>query len=155
MHLSMYCPTTPLPGARGVMTGGLTGKSMPHVGAFDISVFWLQYANIRNFWSRANESSWLIDSCMCSKVDKMAATSKQVLVPMGSNSRVIKIQSDDELKLKICSTFADIPRVVNASKFVIQLKDEEWGGEFVDLREDQEIPDRSILNVIPQVRFSV
>ena len=92
---------------------------------------------------------------MCSKVDKMAATSKQVLVRMGSNSRVIKIHRDDELKSKICSTFADIPRVVNASKFVIQLKDEEWGGEFVDLREDQEMPDHSILNVIPQVRFSV
>ena len=103
----MYCPTTPLPGAHGIITGGLTGKNMPHVGAFNISVFWLQYANIRNLWSRANESSRSIDSCMCSKVDKMAATSKQVLVCMVSNSRVIKIQSDYELKSKIRSTFAD------------------------------------------------
>ena len=91
---------------------------------------------------------------MYSKVDKMAPTSKQVLVHMRSNSRVIKIQSDDELKLKIRFTFADIPRVVNVLKFIIQFKDEEWGGEFVDLREDQETPDRRILNVIPQVRFS-
>ena len=128
---------------------------MPHVGAFAISVFWSQYTNIRNFWSHVNESSRSIDSCMCSKADKMAVTSKQVFVRMGSNSRVIMIQSDDELKSNIRSTFADIPRVVNTSRFVIQLKDEEWGGEFIDLREDQEIPDCSILNVILQVRFSV
>lgn len=44
--------------------------------------------------------------------------------------------------------------MVKVSKFVIQLKDENWFGEFVDLREGQEIPDRSVVNVIPQVNKS-
>ena len=34
-------------------------------------------------------------------------------------------------------------------------KDEDWSGEFVDLKEDQVVPDRSVLNVIPQVGFLI
>jgi hypothetical protein len=41
--------------------------------------------------------------------------------------------------------------VALASSLVVQLKDEEWNGEFVDLKEGQAIPDHSVLNVIPQV----
>ena len=81
----------------------------------------------------------------------MAALSKQVLVRLGAHSRVITLENDSDLRLKIRSTFADLPQVVKASKFVVQLKDENWFGEFVDLREGQEIPDRSVVNVIPQV----
>ena len=75
----------------------------------------------------------------------MAATSKQLLIRMGANNRVVTIQSDDDLRSKVHSTFADIPRAVNASDFVIQITDEEWGGEFVNLREGQQTPNRSII----------
>ena len=34
------------------------------------------------------------------------------------------------------------------TKLLVQIKDQQWGGEFVDLQEDQDIPDRSALNVI-------
>ena len=47
--------------------------------------------------------------------------------------------------------FADLWQVADASSLILQLKDEEWGGKFVDLKEGQVIPDHSVLNVIPQV----
>ena len=50
-------------------------------------------------------------------------------------------------------SFADVPRVANAFKLLVQIKDEDWGGKFVDMKEDQVIPDRSMMNVIPQVGF--
>lgn len=64
---------------------------------------------------------------------------------------MVRVESGGNLKEEILNTFADVPRLANAPGFVIQLKVEEWGGKFVDLRDDQVIPDRSVLNVIPQV----
>lgn len=75
----------------------------------------------------------------------------QVLVRIGPHSRVVRIESRRELVPTIRRSFADVPRVANACKLLVQIKDEDWGGEFVDLKEDQVIPDRSVLNVIPQV----
>ena len=76
----------------------------------------------------------------------------EVLVRVGPCSRVIHIESKRELVAAIRCSFSDVPRVANAD-LIIQIKDEEWGGEFVDLKEDQVIPNRSVLNVIPQVGF--
>ena len=75
----------------------------------------------------------------------------QVLVRIGPHSRVVRIESRRELVPTIRRSFADVPRVANACTLLVQIKDEDWGGEFVDLKEDQVIPDRSVLNVIPQV----
>ena len=35
MHLSMYCPTTPLLGRKWGFTEGIDTKLLPHYGAFD------------------------------------------------------------------------------------------------------------------------
>ena len=80
---------------------------------------------------------------------EMAA--RPVLVRLGHHSRVVEFSSNDDLKTAIFRVFSDVPRVANASTLVLQLKSSEWGGEFVDLREGQAIPDRSVLNVIPVV----
>ena len=73
---------------------------------------------------------------------------KQALVRAGVCRRVVHFSSRGDLVPAIRSTFSDLPCIASAGKLVIQTKDEEWEGEFVDLREDQDIPDRSVLNVV-------
>ena len=82
--------------------------------------------------------------------------SLQALVRVGPHSRVVHFESYHDLVPTIRRSFADVPRVSRATTLVIQIKDAEWGGEFVDLKEDQAIPDHCVLNVIPltiQVKF--
>ena len=31
--------------------------------------------------------------------------------------------------------------------FFLQIKDEEWGGEFADISDEQQIPDKSVLKI--------
>ena len=73
---------------------------------------------------------------------------KQALVRAGVCRRVVHFSSRGDLVPAIRSTFSDLPCIASAGKLIIQNKDEEWEGEFVDLREDQDIPDRSVLNVV-------
>ena len=73
----------------------------------------------------------------------------QVLVRIGPHSHVVRIESKHELVPTIRCSFADVPRVANACELIDQIKDKDWGGEFVDLKEDQVIPDHSMLNAIP------
>ena len=75
---------------------------------------------------------------------------RQVLVHLGVHRRVVEFEKNDDLKPAIFRSFSDVPGVAN-STMVIQLKDNEWGGEFVDLMEDQNVPDHSVLNVIFEV----
>ena len=63
---------------------------------------------------------------------------------------VLRIESQCKLVPTIRRLFADVPRVVNACKLLVQIKDEDWIRWSV---EDQVIPDRSVLNVIPHVGF--
>ena len=77
--------------------------------------------------------------------------SRRVLVRVGLHSRVVQLEAENDLERAIRQTFADLRQVADASSLILQLKDEEWGGEFVDLKEGQVIPDHSVLNVIPQV----
>ena len=77
--------------------------------------------------------------------------SRKVLVREGPHSRVVQLEADNDTEQAIRRTFANLLPVALASSLVVQLKDEEWNGEFVDLKEGQAIPDHSVLNVIPQV----
>ena len=79
-----------------------------------------------------------------------SSTTRKVLVRVGANSRVVTLESDADVNAAIVGAFSDVPRVRDASSFVIQMKDVEWG-EFIDLAEGQAIPDRAVLNVVPQV----
>ena len=52
----------------------------------------------------------------------------------------------------VASAFEDIfggdEELPSSSSLLVQVKSEEWGGEFVDLMSDASIPDRSILRVV-------
>ena len=82
-----------------------------------------------------------------SVVESQSLLPVQALVGVGPHSRVVHFESDRELVPTIRRSFADMPRVASATTLVIQIKDPEWGGEFVDLKEDQAIPDHCVLNV--------
>ena len=82
------------------------------------------------------------------------AANKRILVRVGANSRVVDVGANSSLsslKRDIFRTFSDIPRLATAKNSLIQVKDEEWG-EFVDMNSDDTIPDRAVINVVPQVR---
>ena len=51
---------------------------------------------------------------------------------IGPHSRVVRLENQRELVPTIRRSFADVPRVANACKLLVQIKDEDWGGEFVE-----------------------
>ena len=40
---------------------------------------------------------------------------------------------------------------VSKDELILQIKDESWGGEFVDLQEKESVPDHSVLRVVHSV----
>ena len=89
---------------------------------------------------------------------KMEATAvKKVLVSVGENRRIVSFSStpassDAEILSKaIKETFGDVLK--SGQEFYIQVKNEEWGGLFLDVL-DQEIVDKAVINVLlkPQTR---
>ncbi len=84
------------------------------------------------------------------------ASTKQVLVRFGAHSWVVRFCSQEDLVPSIRTAFADVSAEASqaSAKLVVQLKDEQWGGEFVDLREGQEVPDHTVLRVaiVPQAQ---
>ena len=74
--------------------------------------------------------------------------SKRLLVHIGDNSREVVVSSDEEEVLKHATrvAFKDVfPKDV---EFFFQIKDLDWGGEYVDLQPPRPIPDRSVLKVV-------
>ena len=68
-----------------------------------------------------------------------SSTTRKVLVRVGANSRVVTLESDADVNAAIVGAFSDVPRVRDASSFIIQMKNVEWD-EFIDLAEGQAIP---------------
>ena len=68
---------------------------------------------------------------------------KTVLVQFLKRSRPVSVHGNKkELISRIKEDFHDL---VNAEdELLLQRKDEEWGGEFVDIAEGEEVPDRSV-----------
>ena len=84
--------------------------------------------------------------------EKMEAdTLKTVLVSVGENRRIVSFTSNSScsdaevLSKAIKERFADI--LSSEQQFFIQVKNEEWGGLFLDVL-DQQIVDKSIINVL-------
>ena len=49
-------------------------------------------------------------------------------------------------QMTVRTVFSDISQVATLNaKLLVQIKDQQWGGEFVHQQEDQDIPDRSML----------
>ncbi len=70
-----------------------------------------------------------------------AMGTREVLAKVGVHSRVVRL-IDDDIQGAIRQSFADLPQVAASTRLVLQVKREEWGGEFVDLRVDEEIAER-------------
>jgi len=75
---------------------------------------------------------------------------KKVLVQLGSYNRVVAVDGGsrserEALISSIRETFSD--KIGDNDGVVLQMKDEEWGGAFVDYFEDR-VPDKSVLSVI-------
>ena len=85
-------------------------------------------------------------------------TEKTVLVRFCERSRPITFtsggsdsESDSDLVLKqFLRTFDDqiTKSAAQRNELFLQIKEEEWGGEFVDVSREQVIPDRSVLKVL-------
>ena len=79
------------------------------------------------------------------------------LVIFGSRKRPItyspSITKEDILQ-EIINLFSDVDELqfVESSELVLQIKSEEWYGEFVDVIEGSNIPDRSVLQIIREVQ---
>lgn len=74
-----------------------------------------------------------------------------VLVCVGERRRPLKLASPtiDALKEGVMNECCDIlPQLAMRSKLIFQVQDSDWGGIFVDIRDNTPIVDRSIINVI-------
>ena len=80
---------------------------------------------------------------------------KSVLVCVGERKRPVTLANDssvNELKLAIVREYQNIlPRSSSstdqsvADRLVLQIKSEDWGGVFVDLKDEDDYPDKSVV----------
>ena len=81
---------------------------------------------------------------------------KTVLVTLGDNTRVVSfnnlssmIQSYGAVLTEaVKATFKDV--LLPGRSFFLQLKSEEWGGVFLDLLPNDDIPDKSVIRAVLQ-----
>ena len=71
--------------------------------------------------------------------------SSKVLVLLGENTRVVCYNTTNDLKGNILETFKD---VIEGHDFFLQVKSEEWGGLFVDLNDDEQVLDKSVIKAV-------
>ena len=74
--------------------------------------------------------------------------SKPLLVHIGDNSREVVVSSDEEEVLKHATRVAFKDVLPKDVEFFFQIKDLDWGGEYVDLQPPHPIPERSVLKVV-------
>ena len=92
----------------------------------------------------------------------MEPATKRVLVHFRGRTRPVEFaasqsdsESDSEVLLKeIAKTFSDqFSRGEDANPEVfLQIQDEEWSGEYVDVGNSQPIPNKSVIRMVVQVR---
>ena len=84
----------------------------------------------------------------------VAAATKEVLACFGEHKRVLKFSSGspaqeiNSLKQAFLITFSDVlENGVEEKNLVVQLKNELWRDQFLDVSDDQIISNRSVVNV--------
>ena len=85
---------------------------------------------------------------------------KNVLVSYRGRKRPVSFCSEpsDERKSLVAAigdTFKDVVNDGFSDDVVVQMKSEDWGGEFVDVPKDAVIPDRAVLQIITEVSLVV
>ena len=86
------------------------------------------------------------------KLYKTGMENKRVLVEVGSNRRPVVFKPESgrelvELKQSVVESFQDVLSTSDINDLLVQLKSEEWPGQFVDIRHCDSIPDKSIIKV--------
>lgn len=80
------------------------------------------------------------------------AQPKKVLVCLGENRREVMFSGNAKDLLEgVVEVFSDIlsAQKISASQLVLQLKNEDWGGDFLDIdKVTAEIPDKSVIKVV-------
>lgn len=76
---------------------------------------------------------------------------KSVLVSVGGRSRVVSFctgvaSEKSTLTAAVKATFRDL--LSAKQDFFLQVKDDDWGGAFVELQEDQTIPDKAVIEAV-------
>ena len=92
-------------------------------------------------------------------------TAKSVLVCFGEHKRPVSFPVSDargerkKLEEAIAVTFQDVIGELHPDRsLLLQLKSDGWAGEFVDLSDDAQIPDSSVIravNLEPQVNYAL
>ena len=74
---------------------------------------------------------------------------REVLVECNGSRRVVKFSPKQDLS-DVGEVSNEINKVfkVQKKKFIVQMKQEEWGGEFVDISEAELIPEHSFLRIL-------
>ena len=77
---------------------------------------------------------------------------KRILVEIGSNRRPVVFKPKSgrelvELKQAVVESFQDVLNTADLNDLLVQVKSEEWGGEFVDVLDSDSIPDKSIIKI--------
>ena len=84
----------------------------------------------------------------------MDSISKQVLVQLGSHNRIVVVQGGENSEREaLISAIRVTYKIAASDSIMLQIKDEEWAGAFVDYFQDG-IPDMSVFRAIvekPQV----
>ena len=80
---------------------------------------------------------------------------KEVLVLYNLYSRVVKTNDLSSLKGDIWSTFSDVLPPEAESSILLKIKDDSWGGMFINLKENESLPDKCVIqvHVIKKVSF--
>ena len=78
---------------------------------------------------------------------------KRVLVQIGSNKRPVSFSKEGPggelllLKKAVIETFSDVLKSTEPKDLLVQVKSEDWPGEYEDLLESDIIQDKSVLKV--------
>ena len=85
----------------------------------------------------------------------MADSTKRVLVRVGQNNRPVTLDPGDSstdverLMKSVYLCFKDVLKAdASDSSIILQIKSEDWGGEFVDIESNSTIPDKSVIRVL-------
>lgn len=76
-----------------------------------------------------------------------SGSSKKVLVVLGEHRRPVSFSAASRGEYaSLVGTVREVFQIAESSR--VQLKDENWGGEFTDVDEDEEIADKSVFRVV-------
>ena len=72
--------------------------------------------------------------------------SKKVLVEYNESRKAVTFDTDCDMKESIKQCFCI--QLGDTQHLIVQKRNEEWGGQWVDVEEQEEIPDKSFLKVL-------